>query len=279
MDRNAPAELCDGAARSEADSRALLERWHGRQRLHYAITPRFAVTSSPQQLEAAGRLAVDFPDAFVHSHLAESHAEIEWVRQLFPEQRSYVDVYDHFGLLRERAVFAHCIHLDADDRQRFAASGACAAFCPSSNLYLGSGLFDLAAADAAGMHVGMGTDVGGGTSFSALRTLADAHKVIRLQGQTLCALRAFYLATLGAARGLRLDDRIGSLAPGTEADFVILDPEATPLIARRTAASTSLEELLRILMTLGDERVVAATYSLGRPLHVAPLLAGSHLAS
>src|ERR1700688_4739547 len=272
MDRNAPEGLCDSPERSDRESRALLERWHGKDRLHYAITPRFAVTSSEAQLRVASRLAQDFPDAFIHSHLAETHGEIAWVRQLFPSSRSYLDVYDGYGLLRERAIYAHCIHLDADDRARMAESGAAAAFCPTSNLYLGSGLFDIAAADAAGMHFSTATDVGGGTSFSMLRTLDEARKVARLQGQDLSPLRALYLATLGAARCLKVDDRIGRLEVGAEADFIVLDLEATALMARRGAAAATLSDALRILITLGDDRAIAATYILGRQVHGHPPL-------
>ncbi len=267
MDRHAPADLCDSPADADAESRRLIERWHGRGRLLYAITPRFAVTSSDEELEVAGRLARDFPDAFIHSHLAENHDEIRWIRELFPAARSYLEVYDRFGLLRERAVYAHCLHLDETDRRRLAQSGAAAAFCPTSNLYLGSGLFDLAAADAAALPFSTATDVGGGTSFCMLRTLDEARKVARLQGQDLSPLRAFYLATLGAARCLKLEDRIGRLEVGAEADFIALDPAATPLMARRTAASSGLSDVLRILLTLGDDRAVAATYILGRQVH------------
>ena len=270
MDRNAPPALCDSPARADAESRALLERWHGRDRLLYAITPRFAPTSSEAQLRVAGQLAREFPDAFIHSHLAENHDEILWVRELFPASRSYLDVYDRFGLLRERAVYAHCLYLDAADRQRLAQSGAAAAFCPTSNLYLGSGLFDIAAADAAGMRFSTATDVGGGTSFSMLRTLDEARKVARLQGQDLSPLRALYLATLGAARCLKVDDRIGRLEVGAEADFIVLDLEATALLARRGAAAATLSDALRILITLGDDRAIAATYILGRQVHGDP---------
>jgi guanine deaminase len=270
MDRNAPQDLCDSPGRGRSESRALLERWHGRGRLHYAITPRFAPTSSEAQLQVAGELARDFPDAFIHSHLAENHDEIAWVRSLFPASRSYLDVYDHYGLLRDRAVYAHCIYLDAADRRRMAQSGAAAAFCPTSNLYLGSGLFDIAATDAAGMSFSTATDVGGGSSFSMLRTLDEARKVARLQGQDLHPLRAFYLATLGAARCLKLQDRIGTLDLGREADFIVLDLQSTELIARRTAAARSLSDVLRILMTLGDDRAIKATYILGRRVHGGP---------
>jgi len=263
MDRNCPEDLRDSAAEGERASRELIERWHGQGRLHYAITPRFAATSSPEQLASAGRLAAEYPDVFIHSHLAESLDEVAWVRRLFPQARSYLDVYDSYGLLRERATYAHCIHLDEVDRRRMAAAGACVAFAPSSNLYLGSGLFDLAAADAAQLQFALATDVGGGSSFSMLRTMGEAYKVAQLQGQQLSPLRAFYLATLGAARSLRLDDRIGHFAAGTEADFIVLDPQATPLIARRIEQSRSVAEKLLIWMTLGDDRAIAASYVLG----------------
>jgi guanine deaminase len=267
MDRNAPPDLCESPAEADRESRRLIERWHGQGRLLYAITPRFAPTSSELQLQFAGRLARDFPDAFIQSHLAENHDEIRWMRELFPAARSYLDVYDRFGLLRERAVYAHCLYLDETDRRRLAQSGAAAAFCPTSNLYLGSGLFDLGAADAAGVPFSTATDVGGGTSFSMLRTLDEARKVARLQGQDLSPLRAFYLATLGAARCLKLEDRIGRLEIGAEADFIALNPQATPLMARRTAATPALSDVLRILLTLGDDRAVDATYILGRQVH------------
>ena len=265
MDQHCPESLRDNAADGERDSRALIEAWHGRNRLHYAITPRFAPTSSRAQLESAGRLAREFPDVFIHSHLAENRDEIAWVRELNPSARSYLDVYDSYGLLRERAVYAHCIYLDRLDRERMAASGACAAFSPTSNLYLGSGLFDIAATDAAGMRFAIATDVGGGTSFSMLRTMGEAYKVAQMLGQRLSPLRAFYLTTLGAARVLSLHDRIGNFAPGMEADFVVLDLQSTPLLARRSEQSRSLSERLLLLMTLGDDRAVAATYILGRP--------------
>lgn len=264
MDRNCPQALRDTAASGERDSRELIERWHDQGRLKYAITPRFAVTSSEAQLQSAGRLADEFPGSLIQSHLAENHAEVAWVKELFPQARSYLDVYDRCGLLRERAVYAHCLHVDATDRARMAQSGAAAAFCPSSNLQLGSGLFDLAAADAAGMRFAMGTDVGAGSSFSMLRTLAAAYQVAQLTQQSLPALRAFYLATLGGARTLGLEGEVGSLVVGSEADFIILDLQPTPLIARRTTQARTLAEKLLILMTLGDERVVSRTYVMGQ---------------
>jgi guanine deaminase len=266
MDTNSPDGLRDTAAGGERDTRELIQTWHGRERLHYAMTVRFALTSSEAQLASTGALAREYPDVFIHSHLAENREEVEAVRRAFPRDRSYLGVYDRFGLLRERATYAHGIYLDDTDRRRLAASGAGVAFCPSSNLYLGSGLFDLAASDAAGMRYALATDVGAGTSFSMLRTMGEAYKVAQLQGQRLSSLRAFYLATLAGARMLRLDAHIGHFAPGAEADFIILDPEATPLLARRMRLARTLSEQLQIYMILGDDRAVADTYILGRPV-------------
>jgi guanine deaminase len=269
MDRNSPEYLRDSVSSGEQDSRELLEKWHGHERLSYAITPRSAITSSEAQLQSAGQLAKAFPDALIQTHVAENLEEIAWVRQLFPQARSYLDVYDSYGLLRERAIYAHCIHLDQADRARMAESGASAAFCSCSNLYLGSGLFDIAAADAAGMPFSIATDVGGGNSFSMLRTLGDAYKIAQLSRQHLSPLRAFYLATLGGARALGLEGHVGRFAVGAEADFIVLNLRATPLIARRTAQSRTLAEKLLVLMTLGDDRVISRTYVLGREVSVA----------
>lgn len=269
MDRNCPEYLRDTPEVGERDSRELLEAWHGRERLLYAITPRFAPTSSEAQLASVGRLARDYPDALIQTHVAENLDEVAWVKRLFPQARSYLDVYDGYGLLRERAIYAHCIHLDQNDRVRMARSGASAAFCPTSNLRLGSGLFDVTAADAAGMRFSVATDVAGGTSFSMLQTLGDAYKVAQLSRQHLSPLRAFYLATLGGARALGIDDRIGHFAVGMEADFIVLDLRASALIARRMARSRTLTEKLLVLITLGDDRAVSRTYVLGREVHTA----------
>ena len=263
MDRHCPGHLQDTAKTGIADSEALIGAWHGRDRLAYAITPRFAITSSDEQLAAAGVLARRHPEVLIQTHVAENREEVEWARRLFPRDRSYLDVYDRHGLLREGAVYAHCIHLDADDRAKLAASGATAAFCPTSNLFLGSGLFDLAAADRAGHAVALATDVGAGTSFSMLATMAEAYKVAQLQGQVLSPVRAFYFATLAGARALRMDDAIGNFAPGKEADFIVLDEGGVPLVKRRLAAAKTLEERLLVFMMLGDERNVRATYVLG----------------
>jgi guanine deaminase len=263
MDRNCPPELSDDPESAYTDSKALIERWHGTNRLGYAITPRFALTSSTLQLEAAGKLAAEYPDTWVHTHLAENHAEVDEVARLFPVQRSYLDVYAHFGLLRERSIFAHCLHLDADDRALLADKGGAIAFCPTSNLFLGSGLFDLQAMTAAGIRTGLATDVGGGTSLSLLKTMSEAYKVLHLRGQMLPASRAFYLATLGAARALYLDEHIGNFEPGKEADFIVLDPQGSSLSARRAESTASIDELLFALVHLGDDRHVLATYLLG----------------
>ena len=266
MDRNCPDFLRDTAETGYADSQALIERWHNRDRLLYAITPRFAPTSTPAQMALAGRLFREHPGVFLQSHLAENRAEVAWVAQLHPEARSYLDVYERAGQLGMRALFAHCLWLDDSDRRRMAERGAAMSFCPTSNLFLGSGLFDLARARALGVRVGLGTDVGGGTSLSMLQTLNEAYKVLQLGGQSLSAASGFHLATLGGAHSLYLDDRIGNFAPGKEADFVVLDPRATPLLARRSAACTTLEERLFVLMMLGDDRAVAATYVMGVPM-------------
>jgi guanine deaminase len=265
MDRNCPEYLRDTPAASYADSKRLLADWHGRDRLRYAITPRFAPTSSPEQLEAAGRLAAEHPDVCVHTHIAENEEEVAWVRKLFPKSRSYLDVYERAGLLRAPAVLAHGIWLDDHDLGRLAATGAALAHCPTCNLIMGSGLFDLERASAAGVRVALGTDIGGGTTFSMLRVMHEACKVAQLRGCPLSPLRAFYLATLGGARALRLADRIGSFEPGKEADLVVLDPAATPLLERRMQRVRSLEERLSVLLTLGDDRAVAETCLMGDP--------------
>jgi guanine deaminase len=267
MDRNVPASVRDTAESGYADSKALIAQWHGRGRLAYAVTPRFAPTSTERQLEHCGRLLDEHPDVFLQSHVAESPGEVRWVADLYPWSRSYLDVYDRYGLLRPRAVYAHCIHLDAADRRRMAASGAAMSFCATSNLFLGSGLFDARAAHDAGVRVGLGTDVGGGTSLSMLRTLDESYKVCQLAGQTLSPLRAFYLATLGGAAALYLDDRIGNFDAGKEADFVVLDPAATPLLARRMASTTAVAERLFAFMIMGDDRAVHATHVLGASAH------------
>lgn len=267
MDRNCPAFLRDTAETGARDSERLIGRWHGKGRQLYGLTPRFAPTSTEAQLAVCGELAQQYEDVFIQSHVAENVDEMKWVAELFPRDRSYLDVYHRFGLLRRRAVYGHCIWLDDADRRRMRDTGAVAAHCPTSNLFLGSGLFDVAAADSAGMAYSLATDVGGGTSFSMLQTMSEAHKVARMSGSHLSALTMFYLATQGAAQSLDLGGKIGTLAVGAEADFVVLDPDATPLLSRRAQRAESLEELLFALVMLGDDRAVAATYIAGRRLH------------
>lgn len=263
MDRNCPDYLRDDVVGAEADCRDLIQRWHGKGRLGYSLTPRFAPTSTPEQLAMAGRLLRDVPGLHLQSHLAENVDEIKWVHQLFPDRRSYLDVYDYFGLLGERAIYGHCIHTDAADRTRMAATRTAIAFCPSSNLFIGSGLFDLDQAQAAGIRVGLASDVGGGTSLSMLQVMADAYKVLQLKGQHLNPWRAFYLATLGGAEALSLDDHIGNFAPGKEADFAVLDFDAIPLLKHRAEIARDFAERLFALMILGDDRAIAATYVMG----------------
>ena len=267
MDQNAPDGLRDTVESGYRDSKALIERWHGHARSLYAITPRFAPTSSLAQLNTMRALSIEHPSAYIQSHVAENKAEIAWVAQLFPEHRSYLDVYDHFGLLRDKSIYAHCIYLDDADRARMTAAGATSAFCPTSNLFIGSGLYDLKQALAAGNRVSVGTDVGGGTSYSMLRTLGEAYKVQQLLGTSLSPAYALYLATLGGAKALSLDDKLGSITPGKEADFALLDPAATPLLARRTSLRDDPLDTFFALMTLGDDRAIAATYSGGKCVH------------
>ena len=267
MDRNCPDFLRDTAESGARDTEELINRWHKRGRSLYAITPRFAPTSTEEQLTLTGELAAAYPDTFIQTHVSENTDECAWVKSLFPHSRSYLDVYDHYGLMRERAMYGHCIWLDDRDFARMADTGSAVAICPTSNLFLGSGLFDFDRADAARVPLSLATDVGGGTSFSMLQTMNEAYKVARLKGSYLPAVRMFYLATLGAARAMHLEGVIGSFAPGAEADFIMLDPKATPLLARRSGNCNNLEELLFALALLGDDRAVAATYAAGVKVH------------
>ena len=267
MDRNAPAGLTDTVETGRADIEALIRAWRGRGRLGYAVTPRFAVTSSDAQLAMASEVAAAHPDVLIHTHMSENIEEISRVGELFPDRRDYLDVYARHGLVTPRSVFAHCVHSTEDALRRMAAAGASAAFCPSSNLMLGSGLFSLKQACACGVTVALGTDIGGGASFSQLHMMGEAYKVGQLGGETLDPLHAFYLATLAGARALKIDDKVGNLAPGKEADFVVLDLAATPLLARRTAAAATIAEKLFILSILGDDRSIFRTYLAGSLAH------------
>jgi guanine deaminase len=272
MDRNAPQALRDTAQAAYDESKALAAKWHGRGRLLYAITPRFAATSTPAQLEAAGALRKELSDAFVQSHISENVAEVAWVRELYPERRGYLDVYDHYGLIGHRTIYGHGIHLTEGELARMHETGTAIAHCPTSNFFLGSGAFDLgnATKKARPVRVGLATDVGGGTTLSILQTLNEAYKAAQMNGYALSAGHAFYLATRGSARALDLEDRIGSLAPRMEADLVVLDLKSTPLIDFRMKHAADLDEALFVQMTLGDDRAVRATYVAGKRVYERP---------
>ena len=264
MDRNAPDELLDTAESAYQDSKRLIEKWHGVDRLQYAVTPRFAPTSSPDQLQAAGKLMREFDDVYLHTHLSENTDEVAWVKSLFPESENYLGVYDEYNLLSRRSVFAHGIHLCPEECQRLGESQSSIAFCPTSNLFLGSGLFDLKQAEKFDINIGLGTDIGAGTSFSMLQTMNEAYKTQQLRGDKLNAFKSFYLATLGGARALDLEHKIGNFLVGNEADFVFLDYSATPLLKLRMQHCNTLEEKLFVLSMLGDDRTVGATHILGK---------------
>lgn len=263
MDRNAPEALTDTAESSYRDSKALIDRWHGRGRQLYAITPRFALTSTPEQLAAAGRLAAEYPDCHVQTHINENRAEIAFARELYPQAADYADIYARYGLLGSKSLMGHCIHMLHNEWSVFAQAGSVAVFCPTSNLFLGSGLFDWAHARQRGVKVAVATDIGGGTSYSMLRTMAEAYKVLQLQGQSLPAFAALHAITLGNAVALGLDHLIGSFELGSEADIVVLDTGATRAMAHRLETVRDLAEELFALVTLGDERNVVATYVMG----------------
>ncbi|AWY00372.1 guanine deaminase [Marinomonas primoryensis] len=267
MDRNAPDYLTDTPESSYQESKELIETWHNKGRLHYAITPRFAPTSSDEQLQLAGKLLSEYDDVYLHTHLSENKDECAWVQDLFPSSTNYLDVYDQHKLLSERSVFAHGIHLCDNEYHRLHETGSAISFCPTSNLFIGSGLFKLSKAEEHKVNVGLGTDVGGGTSFSMLQTMNEAYKVIQLQNENLSPIKSLYLSTLGGAKALRLEDKIGNLAVGSEADFIILDKKGTPLLESRLALSKNIEESLFVLMTIGDDRAIQATYSAGECVH------------
>lgn len=267
MDRNAPDYLVDTAQSSYDDSKALIEKWHNKGRLRYAVTPRFSPTSTPEQLRKAGQLLEEHPGVYLHTHMSESADEVVWVEELFPDCDHYLHTYDEAGLLGRRSVFAHCIHLNDEEWDRLAETQSNIAFCPTSNLFLGSGLFNLKRAVEKNIGVGLGTDIGGGTSFSILQTLGEAYKVQQLRGEKLTPFKAFYLATLGGARALDMDDLIGNFEPGKEADFIVLDKAPTPLLEFRLANCKSLMETLFVMAIMGDDRSIAATYSAGKQVH------------
>jgi guanine deaminase len=263
MDRNCPEAVQDTAQSSYDDSKALIGRWHGRGRALYAISPRFAITSTPAQMEMAQALVAEHPDLHMQTHLSENRDEIEFTLSLYPEARDYLDVYERYGLLGPKSLFGHAIHLSDRETAAMAESGSVAVFCPTSNLFLGSGLYDKVGLREKGVRRAIATDVGGGTSYSMLRTLDEGYKVLALRGQKLDPLKAFWWITRGNAEALGLEGRIGTLAVGSEADVVVLDSAATPAMALRRETVTTLAEELFLLETLGDDRAVAATYVAG----------------
>jgi guanine deaminase len=265
MDRNAPVSLLDNAESGYADSKRLIKKWHGKNRLQYAITPRFAPTSTPEQLIATGKLWSEFPGTYMQSHLSENRGEMAWVKELFPERIDYLDVYDHYGLLGKRAVYGHGIHLSEREWARLYESGTSIAHCPTSNEFLGSGLFNFAAAKKSSrpVKVGLATDIGAGTSFSQLQSMNESYKIAQLQGYALSSLQAFYLATKGAAESLDLEDKIGSIKVGMEADLLVMNLKSTSLINFRMQHCKNIEEALFIQMTMGDDRATEAVYIAG----------------
>jgi len=267
MDRNAPEALRDTPQSGYDDTKALIKTWHCKGRQHYAITPRFAVTSSPEQLEICGTLVNEHPDCFVQTHLSENLDEIALIRKLYPKSRDYTDVYAHYGLLGNKTLLGHCIHLSDREIGVMADTGSVAVFCPTSNLFLGSGLFDFARLRSAKtpVRIGIATDIGGGTSYSMLKTMDEAYKILQLQGQRLTPAYSFYQKTLGNAQALGLADKIGSLAIGSDADIVVLDSGATSAMQLRMETVSSLEEELFVMQTMGDDRSVAQVYIAGQP--------------
>ncbi|HBS48722.1 MAG TPA: guanine deaminase [Rhodobacteraceae bacterium] len=270
MDRNAPEGLRDTAQSAHDESKALLEAWHGRGRISYAITPRFSPTSSPAQLEALGALWAAHPDCLMQTHLSEQTDEVAWVRDLFPSARDYLDTYEAHGLLGARGLYGHAIHLEPRERDRLREVGAALIHCPTSNTFIGSGLFDMAARMAEGQRMGLATDTGGGSSFSMLRTMAAAYEIGQLTGTALHPAQLWWLATAGSAAALHLGDRIGTIAPGMEADLVVLDLASTPAIAQRAARAEDLWEALFPTVMMGDDRAIAETWIAGRRVHPAP---------
>lgn len=266
MDREAPDALTDTAQSSYDDTKALIERWHGKGRATYAITPRFAITSTPEQLEAAGTLAREHPTCLIQSHLSENDGEIARVAELYPDDEDYTAVYERFGLLNDRALYGHCIHLKPRERAAMAEAGAVAVSCPTSNLFLGSGLFPHKVLQEEGVRIGYATDIGGGTSYSMLRTMDVGYKVAQLQGDRMHPLQTFFAMTLGNAQALGMEAKIGTLDAGSDADIVVLNASAMPASALKMERVETLEEELFLLQTLADNRMITETYVAGMPL-------------
>jgi len=267
MNRNAPEFLCDTPESSYQDSKELIEKWHNKGRQLYAVTPRFAITSTEEQLQKAGQLLEEYPDVYMQTHISENKDEVAFTKELFPDSLDYLDVYDQYGLLGQRSVFAHGIHLTPREHQRFRETQSSVSFCPTSNLFLGSGLLDIKELEQENVPYSVATDVGGGTSFSMLQTLNEAYKVTQLNGNKLSALKSLYLATLGNAKTLQLEDKIGSFKEGNEADFAVLDFNSTPLMSLKQSKCKTLAEKLFAMIILGDDRAVRATYVAGNCVH------------
>ncbi|GGB14225.1 guanine deaminase [Agarivorans gilvus] len=267
MDRHCPDFLQDTPEQGYRDSKQLIEQWHKQGRALYAITPRFAPTSSEAQLAKAGQLASEHPDTFIQTHLSENTNEVQWINELFPDHSDYLAVYEAHGLVRERALFGHGIHLTDREYIGLAQAGATISFCPSSNLFLGSGLFNYQRALAEGVSVALASDVGGGTSLSMFANQADAYKVCQLQQTSLSPFESLYLCTQGAAQSMGLADKVGNLNVGTEADFVVLNLNATPMLSQRVQHSRNLSDTLFALTTLGDDRLIAKTYIAGQQVY------------
>ncbi|MCM2563466.1 guanine deaminase [Lutimaribacter sp. EGI FJ00015] len=266
MDRNAPDNLRDTAQSAYDDSKMLLNRWHGVDRLSYVITPRFSPTSTPGQLSALGMLWAEHPDCLMQTHLSEQLDEIEWVKSLYPQSRDYLDTYEAHGLLGARGLYGHAIHLAPRERERLIETGAALIHCPTSNTFIGSGLFDMAGLVGQGARVGLATDTGGGSSFSMLRSMAAAYEIGQLRGNALHPAQLWWLATAGSAQAMHMGDMIGNLLPGAEADLTVIDLASTPAIAQRAARADDLWEALFPTIMMGDDRAIAATYVAGRPV-------------
>ncbi|KKC37440.1 guanine deaminase [Devosia epidermidihirudinis] len=263
MDRNAPEALCDTAQSSYDDTKELIGRWHGRGRGLYAVSPRFAITSTPAQMEAAQALVAEHPECYVQTHLSENDAEISFSMELYPNSPDYTGIYEDYGILGPKTLLGHSIHLNHRETRVLAETGSVAVFCPTSNLFLGSGLFDRGRLMQAGVRIGIATDIGGGTNYGLLRTLDEGYKVLQLRGQRLTPFNSFYMATLGNARALSLEGTIGAIAPGNAADLIVINASATPAMALRMATVTTLAEELFLLQTLGDDRSIAEVYVAG----------------
>lgn len=271
MDRNAPAALLDTPQRAYDESKALIQKWHGKGRAEYVITPRFIPTSTPEQMEMVSALAKENPDMLIQSHVSENVNEVAWVKELCPESKDYTDAYAKYGLMRRRAIYGHGIHLTDRELGVFNETGASVAHCPTSNFFLGSGCLNVKKlkTEKRPVHVGLATDLGAGTSFSILQTMNEAYKAAQMNGAPYTSLHSFYLASRGTAESLGIADKVGTIAPGMEADLAVINLKSTPIIEYRMRYAKNLEETLFIQMTLADDRAIAATYVAGKEVYSA----------